>query len=321
MTHARQIVLTLAIGGFGMAAAAGEPLTSEQPTPHEWVVKSGGGTVLVYTFAPGQFKPYVRELAPPGGRNVLRDSPADHKHHHGLMYAIRVNGLNFWEETPTAGIEKPVDKPTIEVGEGYGGRPRASLKQRILWVAGPDAKAEDPGAAALLVEDRTLGVMVDETTGETALRWHADFQVGPKAAEVTLTGSNYNGLGLRFLQAFDPVAGHIIGGTARELAGNRQDVSPANWGAVQFRATDAPATVAVFASPGNPGENRFFSMARPFAYLAATHGLESKPLRYQRGDKFTLDYLITTYPELKPADFLAARGDRWFGWIERSRQR
>ena len=34
------------------------------------------------------------------GENLLRDAPHDHLHHHALMYGIRVNGVNFWEETP-----------------------------------------------------------------------------------------------------------------------------------------------------------------------------------------------------------------------------
>ena len=88
--------------------AASSPLSVEQPTPYQWVVKSGSQTLCAYTFAPEQIKPYVRELAPLGGENVLRDSPFDHKHHHGLMFAIKVNGVNFWEETPGCGYEKPV---------------------------------------------------------------------------------------------------------------------------------------------------------------------------------------------------------------------
>lgn len=41
---------------------------------------------------------YVAEFSPPDGGNVLRDAPPDHPHHHGLMYAVKVNGLSFWEE-------------------------------------------------------------------------------------------------------------------------------------------------------------------------------------------------------------------------------
>jgi hypothetical protein len=311
----------LAAGWLSGAAAAAGPLTSEQPTPHQWVVKSGSQTILVYTFAPEQFKPYVRELAPPGGGNILRDSPADHKHHHGLMYAVRVNGINFWEETPGAGIERPAGRATIEVREDDIAPPEAVLRHRIHWIAAEDAKRQDTEAAAILIEDRALSLSPHEEAGETALRWHAEFRVGPKAPEVTLSGSNYNGLGLRFLQALDPVATHVVGGRTLDLAGTRQDVAQASWGAVQFKgpAPAGPATVALFSSPRNACESRFFSMARPFAYLAATQGLDQKPLRYKSGDTFTLDYLVTVYPEVKPAQFLAAGAERWTDSINRQR--
>ena len=85
--------------------------------------------------APDQIKPYVRELAPLRGDNILRDSPFDHKHHHGLMFAIRVNGVNFWEETPGCGHEKSV----VGARADARGHPRALLRHTIHWVAEPDA--------------------------------------------------------------------------------------------------------------------------------------------------------------------------------------
>src|SRR5437899_1829831 len=57
-----------------------------------WIVSHQGQPLLRYVFNPRQYKPYVAEFSAPGGRNVLRDAPFDHLHHHGLMYAIKVNG-------------------------------------------------------------------------------------------------------------------------------------------------------------------------------------------------------------------------------------
>ena len=62
-----------------------------------------GHKILVYAFATNQFKPYVRELYTLRGENVTRDAPPDHLHHHGLMYAVYVNGINFWEERGAPG--------------------------------------------------------------------------------------------------------------------------------------------------------------------------------------------------------------------------
>lgn len=234
------------------------------------------------------------------------------------MFAIRVNGVNFWEETQGCGHEKSVGKATSEISTTRDGQPRAVLRHRIHWVAEPSATIANTEDAALLIEDRTLSVTLDESSGEVALRWHSAFWVGNVARDVTLTGSNYNGLGLRFLKALDPLASHLIGGTQPDLSGSKQNVSVANWGAVTFNVPGKPATLAVFGSPWNPGgEAHFFSMKSPFAYLAATQGLDQKPLRYHTGNTFTLDYLITVYPEIKSADFLAKRGERWLARVGR----
>jgi hypothetical protein len=291
---------------------ASSPLAVEQPTPYQWVVKSGAQTLCAYTFAPEQIKSYVRELAPLGGENVLRDSPFDHKHHHGLMFAIKVNGVNFWEETPGCGYEKPVGPPRLEIGRSREGHPQASLHHRLDWVAGADAKPETAESAALLIEDRTLTVTLDESMGEVALHWLSRFKVGRSAPAVELGGTNYHGLGIRFRQDLDPLATHLIAGNHPDVAGTKLDVSPGAWGAVTFDVPSKPATVAIFASPRNPrGETRFFSMKRPFAYLSATAGLDRNPIKFKTDDTFTFEYVVAIYPEIKPADFLNSRGEFW----------
>ena len=65
--------------------------------------------LLLYTWIDTLFKPYVKELFTPAGLNVLLDSPDDHKHHHGLMLAYKVDGINFWEETENSGRQKSVE--------------------------------------------------------------------------------------------------------------------------------------------------------------------------------------------------------------------
>ena len=137
------LVATAWLCQLSAASRAESPLSVERPTPHEWIVKSGTQTLCDYVFAPDQIKPYVRELAPLRGDNLLRDSPFDHKHHHGLMFAIRVNGVNFWEETPGCGHEKSVGTATSEIGTSRGGHPRALLRHRIHWVAEPECEARE----------------------------------------------------------------------------------------------------------------------------------------------------------------------------------
>ena len=315
---------TTALIRQGVQWAAGRGPTAKQArdflspgmsdtSPYERVLRFGSQVVCIDSFDPAKIKPYVRALAPPGGMNILRDSPFDHKHHHALMLAFKVNGVNFWEEAPDCGHEKFVDGSfKIDFQSDPNAPQRISLSHRFHWVAGPDARLADTSAAALLIEDRTLTATVDESCRELALRWHSAFRVGPKAPEVTLTGANYHGLGMRFRQDLDPLAMHLIGGKQPDLSGTKQDVRPALWGAVTFDIAGKPVTIAVFGSPRNPGgETRFFSMKHPFAYLSATPGLDQKPLRFKAGDTFAFDYLVTVYPKIKSADFLAKRGQRW----------
>ncbi len=306
-------VAALAVLGLVPNRALAGPLSVEAgPRVTEWTVFYRQRKLLVYSFDPAKFKPYVKELSTLKGDNLLRDAPPDHLHHHALMYGIRVNGLNFWEETPGNGVEKPVETSPPELGVGADGLPQARLTQVIHWVEPADAFLPDTTRAALLIERRTLTLRVNKAQQEVALQWKSEFQVGSKTNQVILTGASYHGLGMRFLKELDPLADHLNSGGKPDLSGTRQDVSPQKWGAVFFDAPGRPATIVLFGHPGNArGDAQFFTMERPFAYLSATQGLDREPLVYHTGDTFALNYLITLYPERKSADFINRRGQQW----------
>ena len=289
----------------GVSAAQSTLRLEAGVATNAWVVSHNGQPLLRYVFNPRQAKPYVAEFSAPGGRNILRDSPSDHLHHHALMYAIKVNGLNFWEEVSGNGVERVVETTASVTGGA------ATLRQTIHWVAPQDAFLADTTPAALLVEQRTLVLTVDAATREAALEWKAEFEVGKKTNEVALTGATYHGLGMRYVQEFDALANHSYAGRKPDLV-NRQEVSPAKWAAVSFAAPAQPATIALVPHPANArGDGQFFSMLTPFAYLAATQGLDKEPLVYRSGDKFTLRYLVLLYPEVKATEALEARARRW----------
>ena len=148
-------------------------------------------------------------------------------------------------------------------------------------------------------------------TQEVALHWRGEFEVGPKTNQVTLTGANYHGLGLRFLKEFDPLAKHLNSGGAPDLNG-RQDVSRHQWGSVSFDQPGQPATLVLFGHPSNArSPSWFFTMNSPFAYLSATQNLDQESLVYRQGEKFQLNYLVAVYPELKPAAAIQARAQTW----------
>lgn len=305
--------LCLVAGLASPRVFAAEPLgIASVSRPTEWTVSYQGKPVLVYASDPQQFKPYVRGLYTVKGYGVLRDAPSDHLHHHALMYGIRVNGLNFWEETPGCGVQKVVETSSPELRTTAAGLHEARLVQVIYWLAPADAFVPNTNAAPLLIERRTLKLVINPVKEETALHWNSHFEVGPRTNEVTLTGANYHGLGMRFRQELDPLAVHVTAEGRPDLSNNRQDVSRHSWQAVVFDAPQRPATIAIFGDPANAqGMPRFFAMKTPFAYLSATQGLDTEPLVYRRGETFELDFLITLHPEIKAAEALSQIGREW----------
>ena len=87
-----------------------------------------GRQMLVYRKAsPTALKPYIQELYTPGGVQVLRDSVADHPHHHGMMFAVAANGVNFWEEQkPRRAVERAKGKWTCD-------RLTPRARARVFW--------------------------------------------------------------------------------------------------------------------------------------------------------------------------------------------
>ena len=301
----------LLCSNLGAQAAAGLVAEPSARTT-QWTLSYDGKPMMTCVFDPQRFKPYVQALNTLEGYGVLRDSPSDHLHHHALMYGIKVNGINFWEETSGCGVQKVIDAAAPEISKSPAGLPQAGLVQVIYWLAPEDAFLPNTNAPTLLVERRTLTLTLDKGNRETALQWKSEFEVGSKTNVVILTGANYHGLGMRFLKELDPLAVHFTPEGKPNLEGSRQDVSAHNWEALTFDGGGKPATIALFSSPGNVrGDARFFAMKTPFAYLAATQGLDQEPLAYHRGDRFELNYLVTLYPEVKSVDFLAERSRKW----------
>ncbi|SPE62781.1 exported hypothetical protein [Verrucomicrobia bacterium] len=312
-------VWVLVLGLLGLCsnsgASAAERLAAESSSRlTQWTITYDGKPVMVYDFDPQKFKPFVKALNTLSGYGVLRDSPGDHLHHHALMYGIRVNGINFWEETTGCGVQKVVETSAPEISKNEAGQPQARLVQLLYWLAPEDAFLPNTNAPALLIERRTLTLTLNPKQRETALHWKSEFEVGSKTNVVTLTGANYHGLGMRFLRELDPLAVHLTPEGTPDLAGSRQDVSAHRWEAVAFDSPGKPATIALFGAASNArGEARYFSMKTPFAYLSATQGLDGEALVYRRGERFELNYLVTIHPELKSSESLAERGRQWGG--------
>jgi hypothetical protein len=284
--------------------------------PRSLEVLHNNRTLLTYPFATNQFKPYVRELISLDGVDLLRDAPADHLHHHGLMYGIKVNDINFWEEAPKAGRQIPQAELIREVKKDSVGRPLSLFKQVLHWIGSDPDTAPDTSPLALLIENRTIAVAVDAATEQIHLEWQSDFTVGPATPQVILTGSSYHGLGIRFRADFDGVAERRNSDNLPYPDDGQQGVLPARWMAVSHVTAGRPYTLTLFNHPSNPGNPRFFSMQKPFTYLSATQGLDEAPLSYRSGDRWSIKYLLLVSPRRMSNEQL----DRQYESFARPRQ-
>ena len=148
----------------------------------------------------------------------------------------------------------------------------------------------------MLNERRTLTVTVDEKNQEVALRWDSEFQVGPNAGKVTISGPNYDGLGIRLPESFNHVAKFQNSADQPYTAKDTHDVTTAKWTSVSGQMDGREVMLVMFGCPDNArGDTAFYTMLDPFAYLSATQALDKKPLEYAAGDKFSLSYLLTVY--------------------------
>ena len=277
------IVLGLmALSVMSVAAPAGEP--SRLTVEDDRVSMGLGDTILAqYRFSDVAFKPYLETLFTPGGVNVLLDSPPDHVHHHALMFALAVDGVNCWEETPTAGRQRH---------DGFAGD-RPGRKDQISWVGLTERiHWVDAAGERLLDEQRAIKVRQTAKPEAVMLAWQSQLSVPDGKASVTLSGSHYFGLGMRFIRSMDGAGpfrnaddkpGTIFRGQERLVR--------SNWCAYTAQVDGKDVTVAMFGHPENPRHpTTWFTMAEPFAYLAATLGLHEKPLELPADKPLNLRY-------------------------------
>jgi len=282
----------------GMLSIAGLPALGQDAmeiTSNRSVVKVAAGArpVLEYQYVQRPRKPYVKALYSPGGVNVLRDAPADHLHHHSLMFAVAVDGVDFWSERDGCGYEHHVRLGHTSCRERDGVR-WCTLTHQIDWV-GADAKT------LIAKEQRTVEVCRTGDPAATVVVWSTSLAAPPGKESITLTGSPYFGLGMRFVQSMD-TDGRFVnadGGTGVEGT----NAVRSRWCAYSAAADGKPVTVAMFDCPNNPRHPAtWFTMDSHFAYLAATLGLDRQPLMIEAAKPLELRYAVGLWDgQVEPA--------------------
>lgn len=242
--------------------------------------------LLRYRYGAVPFKPYVEELYTPSGINILRDAPADHLHHHGLMFAVRVDDVNFWEEIQTSGSQKHISFGAIETHNDID-PPIALIEDRLDWI--------DPQTQEVLIKEiRTIRLVIENDHRTTLLSWTSHFTLPAGKEKAVFSGSRYFGLGMRFPVSMDK-GGRFFNAEGRVGVEGTNDKG-SHWCAYTAKAEGKTVTIAAFDSPDNPRRPAvWFTMDDPFAYLSATLALDDEPFAIERGNDLVLEYGIAVW--------------------------
>jgi hypothetical protein len=268
-------------------------------------VRQGDRLLLEYQSKPHPYKAYVSRFFTPQGVEVLRDSPHDHVHHRALMYAIGIDGVDFWSEFPQ---DKPGTQSVSSTSTGThltDDRGTATIRQTIDWI--------DADKKTLAKEQRTLTLHIGEVPNVSLLTWQSRLAPPPGRAAIRLWGRHYFGLGMRFVTSMDQ-GGRFFNptGTPGTSVRGTERLVRANWCAFTARVGDQPVTVAMFDAPKNPRHPAtWFTMTGPFAYLSATLELEKEPLEVAAAKPLEVRYGVALWDGEVPAKVVARVYQAW----------
>lgn len=173
---------------------------------HEGLVFSDDGHRLAGIYRLGDpFKPFIHPLTSPAGHVVSLASPHDHVHHKGLMYALRVPGLNFWEERSTLPGERVGRQAHLGFDAWVDRGPEAGFTQRLAW-------RPVGGGEPVLTEVRRVACRAGADGRSFVWTWETDLTAVAATRLIRSQWSNvrkrdgvkvnYHGLGLRLRREF-----------------------------------------------------------------------------------------------------------------------
>lgn len=264
-----------------VVALSGLEIAAETP-PQAPLRAASGPVVALWQKSPNPNKPYIAQLFAPGDKPVplLDDSPADHFHHHGLMFALSVDGTDFWTEKgiDNAGRQEVVETAAPPAGDGF--------TQRLRWLATNNTPLLDESRR---VRVRTVGKGADSVHW---LDWETALTPAAGRETVRLSGAHYYGLGMRFAPAWANHGEFIWADAATPPAVGGEKISSGDWCAVRSTIEGRPVTVLMMAHAANPRPGEWFTMSKPFCYLSATLNLKNEPFMLAKGESWTLRYSL-----------------------------
>jgi hypothetical protein len=264
-------------------------------------ITDGDRPVLRYRYGDVKFKPYVDELRTPSGVQILRDAPHDHLHHHGLMFAVAVDGVNYWEEKTASGKQNHRTMGGIRIVQDEMGD-LADFKHGLDW--------HGTGHVGIqMYESRVIRTWPAKKSGATVVMWRFAPELPVGKSSVSLGGANYYGLGARFLQSMDSTAKFFNAEGKTGVDGTHGVTS--NWCAMTAMADGKPVTYAMFDHKDNPLPITWFTMTEPFAYMSATAALDKKPIEMKADQPLVLAYFVAVWDGHKTAEEIARFHGAW----------
>lgn len=264
----------------------------------------GERILMRYRYNDVPYKPYIDQLFSPSGVNVLLDAPHDHLHHHALMYAITADGVNFWEEHQAPGKQAHLGFSDVRVDE-RNEKSFAALSERLDW-SNPRSKE------MILTEQRTIEVSNLIEPKATLLTWESAFEPAEGKKSVTLTGSHYHGLGLRFIRLMDNGEFRNADGKPGKVYRGDERLVRSKWCAYTAKVKDKEITVAMFDHTSNERHPAtWFTMSKPFAYLSATLNLHEQPFEVIADKPLKLRYAVAVWDGRTEKDEIEKAYEAW----------
>jgi hypothetical protein len=257
-------------------------------------VTDAGAPVGRYV-ANDSFKPYLHPLHTPRGRVVSAAVTHDHKHHKGLMYALRSRDLNFWEERSTLPGERVGRQRPIALTLGKTAGAEVSFVQQLVWAA-------EDGSDVAFTESRFIACRADVDrfvwTWRTRLVAERDLDlIKSQWSSAAADGRtiNYHGLGLRFPRSF----GGMQTSSALEVDGAPTPF-PDAMGAIPRTVTLTGAYDGMW-PPERAGvtlrqfqRGTAFTLRDPFAYLSLGP-TNAEPMQLGKGEIIAETYEIEVF--------------------------
>ena len=307
------LLLPLALSSVEAAAAAPEPGAGAMrliiAEAHVDFVTADGRLAGRYHHG-DEFKPFIHPLNSPQGHGVSLARPHDHRHHKGLMYALRIPELNFWEEVSTRPGESVGRERHVAFADVRAAGDEVGFTETLSW---------EPAAGGAAVFDETRRVSCRRAGAAFVWTWELTLRVRRDTRLIQSQWShknpagqltNYHGLGLRMCREF--------GGSTRNNALQLDD-GPVRWNrnskpfdfTEAMRATPARVTYIghidgtwpvprVAVTMTQQEKNGLFIFESPFAFMAlGPSNLAERPLT--AGDVLRDRYTVTIEDVAMPA--------------------